>query len=263
MKEPEPVEVIPGRNVTFTSVIRGTPPFKVGWFRGARELVRGDRCNIYFEDTVAELELFNIDTSQSGEYTCVVSNNAGQTSSTTHLFVKEPAAFVKKLSDHSVEPGKSIILESTYTGTPPISVTWKKDGFDITPSEKCNIVTTEKTCILEILHSTKRDAGQYSCEIENEAGRDVCKALVSTLGVLSYSLLNDWQSSNMKPGFWFSLIPVADCEFFFFRTTLFCYGTGTSGGISWRFSFFTMSSCWDTRNYSVLVQRRHQVTANS
>ena len=95
----------------------------------------------------------------------------------------EPAVFVKKLSDHSVEPGKSIILESTYKGTLPISVTWKKDGFNITPSEKCSVVTTEKTCILENLNSTKRDAGRYSCEIENEAGRDVCEALVSTLGV--------------------------------------------------------------------------------
>lgn len=230
VKEPEPLEILPGKNVTFTSVIRGTPPFKVGWFRGARELVRGDRCNIYFEDTVAELELFNVDISQSGEYTCVVSNNAGQTSCMTHLFVKgllkcicpsyflytdifvfllcliamlchspEPATFVKKLSDHSVEPGKPIILEGTYTGTLPISVTWKKDGFNITPSERCSIVTTEKTCILEILNSTKRDAGQYSCEIDNEAGRDVCQALVSTLGVLSYySLINDWHSCNTK-----------------------------------------------------------------
>lgn len=100
----------------------------------------------------------------------------------------EPAAFVKKLSDHSVEPGKSIILEGTYTGTLPISVTWKKGGVPITPSEKCNVVTTEKTCILEILNSAKGDAGEYSCEIENEAGRDVCKALVSTLGVSSYSV---------------------------------------------------------------------------
>lgn len=97
--------------------------------------------------------------------------------------LSEPARFVKKLSDHSVEPGKSVILEGTYTGTLPISVTWKKDGIGITPSERCNIVTTEKTCILEILSSTKGDAGRYSCEIENEAGRDVCEALVSTLGV--------------------------------------------------------------------------------
>lgn len=112
----------------------------------------------------------------------------------------EPAAFVKKLSDHSVEPGKSIILEGTYTGTLPISVTWKKDGFNITPSEKCSIVTTEKTCILEILSSTQGDAGHYSCEIENEAGKDVCEARVSTLGVLSYSLWDSWYFSNGKSG---------------------------------------------------------------
>jgi titin len=37
---------------------------------------------------VAELELFDVDTSQSGEYTCIVSNEAGRASCTTHLFVK-------------------------------------------------------------------------------------------------------------------------------------------------------------------------------
>lgn len=40
------------------------------------------------QDTVAELELFDVDTSQSGEYTCIVSNEAGRASCTTRLFVK-------------------------------------------------------------------------------------------------------------------------------------------------------------------------------
>ena len=40
------------------------------------------------EDSVAELELFDVDTSQSGEYTCIVSNEAGRVSCTTHLYVK-------------------------------------------------------------------------------------------------------------------------------------------------------------------------------
>ncbi|CAM4616957.1 unnamed protein product, partial [Lepidochelys olivacea] len=92
-----------------------------------------------------------------------------------------PAVFVKKLSDHCVEPGKSIVLESTYTGSLPISVVWKKNGKTITQSEKCSIITTEKSCILEILNSTKDDEGEYTCHVENEAGGDVCEALVSTL----------------------------------------------------------------------------------
>lgn len=95
----------------------------------------------------------------------------------------EPPIFVKKLSDHCVEPGKSIILESRYTGSLPISVTWKKNGVTLSQSEKCSITTTERSCILEILNSTKDDQGEYTCLVENEAGEDVCEALVTTLGV--------------------------------------------------------------------------------
>lgn len=90
-----------------------------------------------------------------------------------------------------MEPGKPIILEGTYTGSLPISVTWKKNGHTLAQSHKCSITTTEKSCILEILDSTKEDAGEYTCHVENEAGRDVCEAVVSTLGVFfsSFSCL--------------------------------------------------------------------------
>uniref|UniRef100_A0A8C3DH61 Uncharacterized protein n=1 Tax=Corvus moneduloides TaxID=1196302 RepID=A0A8C3DH61_CORMO len=86
----------------------------------------------------------------------------------------EPAVFVKKLSDFSVEQGKSIVLESSYIGTPPISVTWKRNGMPIAQSQRCTVTTTEKSGILEIFNSTKNDEGEYTCEVANEAGGDVC-----------------------------------------------------------------------------------------
>lgn len=82
------MDVLTGSNVTFTSIVKGTPPFAVSWFKGSSELVPGARCNVSLQDSVAELELFDVDTSQSGEYTCIVSNEAGRASCTTHLFVK-------------------------------------------------------------------------------------------------------------------------------------------------------------------------------
>ncbi|KAM9664693.1 titin-like, partial [Trichechus inunguis] len=97
------------------------------------------------------------------------------------LFCAAPAKFVKRLNDYSIEKGKPLILEGTYTGTPPISVTWKKNGINITPSQRCNITTAEKSAMLEIPSSMVEDAGQYNCYIENASGKDSCSAQILIL----------------------------------------------------------------------------------
>uniref|UniRef100_A0A8B9VJF3 Ig-like domain-containing protein n=1 Tax=Anas zonorhyncha TaxID=75864 RepID=A0A8B9VJF3_9AVES len=88
MKKPEPLNVFSGTNITFTSIIKGSPPLEVKWFRGSVELVPGHKCSITLQDSLAELELFDVHPLQSGDYTCQVSNEAGKISCTTHLFVK-------------------------------------------------------------------------------------------------------------------------------------------------------------------------------
>lgn len=88
VKKPESLQVLSGANITFTSLLKGTHPLEVKWFRGSEELVPGHRCNISLEESVAELELFDVHPLQSGDYTCIVTNEAGKISCTTHLFVK-------------------------------------------------------------------------------------------------------------------------------------------------------------------------------
>lgn len=99
------------------------------------------------------------------------------------LFLIEPAKFVKKLNDVNVEKGKQFILECAFTGTPPIGVSWRKNGVNVTQSEKCHITTTETSAILEISNSKLDDVGLYSCHIENDSGQDNSQATVSILGL--------------------------------------------------------------------------------
>lgn len=99
------------------------------------------------------------------------------------LPLSEPVHFVKKLRDISSEKGKPLRLEVTYAGTPTVNVTWEKDGKLIQASYQYNVITTDTSCILEVLNPERAEAaGRYSCEVDNGAGSDRCEAQVSILG---------------------------------------------------------------------------------
>lgn len=144
-----------------------------------------------------------------------------------HFFLLiEPATFVKRLTDTSVETGSPIVLEATYTGTPPISVSWMKNEYALVQSPNCSITTTENSSILEILESSIEDYAQYACLIENEAGQDICEALVSVLGVLTVSpppVVSSCVTSSLS---WRELI---NCCPLCLRTALLYRTPGTRG----------------------------------
>eukprot|EP00062_Callorhinchus_milii_P005912 gi/632946130/ref/XP_007888405.1/ PREDICTED: titin-like [Callorhinchus milii] len=173
-------EVVPGTKVQFRSVVSGTPPMTLKWFKDDKELISSPSCYISKEGSTSLLQLFSASVSDTGDYTCQVSNEVGTETCGAKLFVKEPPTFVLKPDPTVlVKKGDSTSFECTVTGTPEIKVTWYKYETEIQPTNQFRTSFVDSVSMLEIIDANVEDSGQYICEAQNEAGTDRCTVTVT------------------------------------------------------------------------------------
>ncbi|NXO20801.1 TITIN protein, partial [Cisticola juncidis] len=175
VEKPQSQEVVPNARVQFKALVKGSTPLQIKWFKDSQELLSGASRSVWKDDTSSVLELFSARTSDSGSYTCQISNDVGTATCKATLFVKEPPRFIQMpTSVVALREGQSTTFECQVVGTPEIHITWYLDGNEVTDQAKYGISFIDGLATLRVTQARVADSGIYVCEAHNDAGSESC-----------------------------------------------------------------------------------------
>ncbi|XP_072199268.1 hemicentin-1 isoform X3 [Excalfactoria chinensis] len=167
----EDVKVKEKNNVTLTCEVIGNPVPQITWIKDGQLLMEDKDHKFLFSGRF--LEVTNAQVSDTGRYTCVASNTAGDKSKSYSLNVLVSPTIVGADSHASAEEVTVILNRPTSLvceaySYPPATITWLKDGNLLESNRNIHILPGGRT--LQILSAQKHSAARYTCIATNEAG---------------------------------------------------------------------------------------------
>ncbi|XP_075041291.1 hemicentin-2 [Mixophyes fleayi] len=159
------------REVTLECKAEGTPPPQILWLKDGKPLELSSAPNIRLSQDGSSLLLTSVQASDSGRYTCLARNIAGEDTKVFMLNILVPPSFESgaNVSETlSSVPGSQVNLECHASSSLPVQLTWLKDGSQLTASRFFRISSGGR--ILRISHVQASDAGIYTCVVSSAAG---------------------------------------------------------------------------------------------
>ncbi|XP_005309792.2 palladin isoform X2 [Chrysemys picta bellii] len=164
--------------------VSGLPTPDLSWQLSGRP-IRPDSSHkmLVRENGVHSLIIEPVTARDSGIYTCIATNRAGQNTFSLELIVAakeehKPPVFLEKLQNTGVADGYPVRLECRVSGVPYPQIFWKKENESLTyNTERVSMHQDNHgyICLL-IQGATKEDAGWYTVSAKNEAGIVSCTA---------------------------------------------------------------------------------------
>ncbi|XP_009708115.1 PREDICTED: hemicentin-1-like, partial [Cariama cristata] len=167
----EDVKVKEKHGVTLTCEVIGNPVPQITWIKDGQSLTEDEDHK--FLSSGRFLRITNAQVTDTGRYTCIASNTAGDKSKSYSLNVLVSPTIVGADSHGNAED-VSVILNSPTSlvceaySYPPATITWLKDGNLLESNRNIRILPGGRT--LQILNAQEDNAGRYTCIATNEAG---------------------------------------------------------------------------------------------
>ena len=163
-----------GSNASFTVTAIGTVPLHYQWWVNGTNLVKnGSHKNgpIFSGATTTNLTIKNVQMTNSGSYTVVVTNIAGSvTSSNAVLTVTNiPPEITLQPTNQTVAAGSKVTFAVTATGTAPLIYQWQVNGTNLVNGSIKNgpTISGATTSILTINNVQTNNSGNYTVIVTN------------------------------------------------------------------------------------------------
>ncbi|XP_031431207.1 LOW QUALITY PROTEIN: hemicentin-1 [Clupea harengus] len=173
---PKEVKIKVNNTLTLECEAQAIPTPSLLWYKDGQLLRGDDHISISSNGRVVRIQQAQV--SDTGRYTCVATNLAGEDEKDFDVNIQVPPTFRRDGGGYG-GPGvdvKDVILNnpvSLYCETnavPPPTLTWYRDGQPLTSNDKVLILPGGR--VLQIPRAQAEDSGRYTCVAVNEAGED-------------------------------------------------------------------------------------------
>jgi alpha-tubulin suppressor-like RCC1 family protein len=194
--QPASQTVLAGSNVNFSVLATGNGPLSYQWYFNGNTLTDTARIN---GSTSANLSISNLDYSDTGNYSVVVSDMYGSaTSSVATLTVPFPPGFSQQPQDLFTNAGTGAGFSATVTGTPPIALQW---FFNDAPLTDGGRISGSATANLTVSNLQTNDSGPYWLVASNFAGMATSSVATLTVVIPPPVITTQPLGRSVPPGF--------------------------------------------------------------
>nr|XP_020470051.1 neuronal cell adhesion molecule-like isoform X16 [Monopterus albus] len=155
----------------------GSPIPTITWFKDSQTSIKNGDLYVIHEN--GTLEIHVAQPLNSGNYTCIATNNLGITENHVYLEVKEPTRILKQLEYKVVQRGMNAVFECKVKHDPSLipTMTWLKDNGELPDDERFEVGTDSLT----IKDVTDEDEATYTCIMNTTLDQDSASAMLTVI----------------------------------------------------------------------------------